>query len=207
MRNILNIKKIALVALCAATLSSCTKDWLDVNTTPNDPLAENVSPDFILAGAQTQAYGTQAVTMNRLGNVYMYNWGANVNSFTGGFSQEYQLTLTSSFYSGIWDGLFNRINNFQAIINSEYENYENHKAIAKIMKVYYYQYLVDIYGDVPYTEAFFRTENLTPAYDDQQEVYFNLIAELDEAMELINNVTSETNLVGTEDVIYRPMVN
>ncbi len=202
MRKIFNIKKIALVALGAATITSCTNDWLDVNTTPNDPLAENVSPNFILAGAQTSAYATQAVTMNRLGNVYMYNWGANVNSFTGGFSQEYSLTLTTNFYSGIWDGLFNRVSNFQEIINSDFENYENHKAIAKIMKVYYYQYLVDIYGDVPYTEAFQRTENLTPAYDDQKEVYFNLIAELDEALELLNGVTAETVSVGAEDVIY-----
>lgn len=202
MRKIFNIKKIALVALGAATITSCTNDWLDVNTTPNDPLAENVSPDFILAGAQTRAHVIQSVNMNRLGNVYMYNWGANVNSFTGGFSQEFSLTLTTSFYSDIWDGVFNRIGNFQEIINSDYENYENHKAIAKIMKVYYYQYLVDIYGDVPYTEAFQRTDNLTPKYDNQKDVYFNLVAELDEALDLINGITAETNNVGSEDVIY-----
>ena len=202
MKKIFNIKKIALVALGAAAITSCTSDWLDVNTTPNDPLAANVSPDFILAGAQSRAQGVQSVTMNRLGNVYMYNWGANVNAFTGGLSQEFSLTLTTSFYSGIWDGLFNRIGNFQEIINSDYENYENHKAIAKIMKVYYYQYLVDIYGDVPYTEAFQRTDNLTPVYDNQKDVYFNLIGELDEALELINGITAETFNVGAEDVIY-----
>lgn len=202
MRKIFNIKKIALVAIGAAAITSCTNDWLDVNDSPNDPFAENVSPTNILAAAQTSAYATQVTTMNQLGNVYMYNWGTNVNAFAGGYSEEYALTLTTDFYSGIWNGLFNRIGNFQEIINSDFENYENHKGIAKIMKVYYYQYLVDVYGDVPYSEAFQRTDNLSPKYDDQKDVYFSLIEEIDEGIQFINSATSETVLVGSEDVVY-----
>lgn len=207
MKKIFNIKKAGLILFGALALTSCTEDWLDVNTTPNDPLAENVSPEFILSAAQTSAYSTQVNVMNRLGNVYMYNWGANVNAFTGGFAEEYSMTLTTTFYSGIWDQMFNRVGNFQAIVDSDFENYENHKAIAKILKVYYYQYLVDLYGDLPYTEAFQRTENLTPAYDDDREVYMSLIAEIDEAFDLINSATGETQLVGSEDVIYNGVMS
>lgn len=201
MKNRFNFKKTFVLIGTMIVIASCS-DYLDVNTTPNDPLADQVTPDLILPAAQVGLHSTQAVRMNQLGNVFMYNWGANVNAFTGGFAQEYSLTITNTFYDDLWENLFIDLGKIQAIIDSDFENYENHKAIAKIMKAYYYQFLIDLYGDLPYSEAFQRQENLTPAYDDAYTVYKDLIAELDSAQVLISNVTSETKLVGAEDVIF-----
>ncbi|MBZ0243281.1 MAG: SusD/RagB family nutrient-binding outer membrane lipoprotein, partial [Bacteroidales bacterium] len=44
-----------------------------------------------------------------------------------------------------------------------------------LMEVYAYQQLVDIFGDVPYTEAL-NIENLSPVYDDAQTIYKDLLA-------------------------------
>ncbi|MCF1190657.1 SusD/RagB family nutrient-binding outer membrane lipoprotein [Mangrovimonas sp. AS39] len=186
--------------LIALTLLNSCSNYLDINDPIDNPTADLISPDLILAGAQTRIYSTQAGTMNRLGNVFMNNWSANVNAFTGGFNEEYQMIMTSTFYSSIWDGLYIQLGNFQAMIDSNFEGYNQHVAIAKIMKSFYFQYLVDLYGDCPYSEAFQGNDNLTPAYDDEMAIYRALIVELDEAIALIQDGSGYA--VGVEDVIY-----
>ena len=55
------------------------------------------------------------------------------------------------------------------------------------MKAFHFQYLVDAYGDVPYSEALQGSANTTPAYDNANDIYDNLIVLLTEAQDLIAN--------------------
>lgn len=197
-----NIFKLLTIAVLIGFVATSCSNYLDVNDPQNQPTNEQVTPDLILPAAMTRTYSIQVGTMNRLGNVFMNNWSANVNSFTGGFNEEYQLIITSTFYNTIWDQLYLRAANFQAIIDSPFGDYENHKAIAKIMKSFYMQYIVDVYGDCPYSQAFQGGLNPAPAYDDDQAIYRNLIDEINEAIGLINNNTVTTIPVGAEDIIY-----
>ncbi len=195
------MKKLKLIIPFIALLLFSCSDYLDVNETANNPTGDIVPPNLILAAAHSNSYRTVATTMNELGNVWMNNWGANVNSFTGGYNDEYSLEISNTFYNGIWDNIYLNTANYTNIINSTFPNFENHKAIAKIMKSYYFQYLVDLYGDVPYSEAHMSSANLTPAYDDAQTIYRDLYAKLDEAIIEIQNAPATATVVGTEDVI------
>lgn len=196
-----------LIPLLAITLFSCSENYLDVNDTPNSATGENVTPNLILAAAHANSYRTMATTANELGNVWMNSWGANINAFTGGYADEYSLSISNAFYTGIWDNIYLNTANYTNIINSSFPNYENHKAIAKIMKSYYFQYLVDLYGDIPYTEAHKATGNLFPAYDDAQTIYRDLYDKLDEAIVEIQNAPSTALPVGAEDVILNGNMN
>ena len=195
-----NVFKLIYSLILITSFYSCD---LDINDTPNDPTADLITPDLVLAGAQTRSYSSQAITMNQLGNVFMNNWAANVNAFTGGFAEEFQLNITSTFYNNIWDGLYIRLGGFQSIIDFNDPKYAHHTAIAKIMKSFYIQYLVDLYGDIPYEEAFRRGDNLTPAYSDALTIYRDLIIQLDDAVFLIENTTPELQAVGSEDVVFQ----
>ena len=195
-----------IIPFIALMLFSCS-DFLNVNETANDPSSNIVPPNLILAGAHSNSYRTVARDMTDLGNVWMNNWGANVNSFTGGYNDEYSLAINNTFNAGIWNGIYLNTANYTNIINSSFENFENHKAIAKIMKSYYFQYLVDLYGDIPYTEAHLGTANLTPVYDDAKTVYRDLYAKLDEAIDEIQNAPATATAVGTEDVIMNGDMN
>jgi hypothetical protein len=62
--------------------------------------------------------------------------------------------------------------------------------------------LVDLYGDIPFSEAHQGIENLTPRYDDDQEIYRELVIQIEEAIEMINNVGANTIDVGSEDIIF-----
>ncbi|ESU29293.1 hypothetical protein FLJC2902T_06890 [Flavobacterium limnosediminis JC2902] len=131
----------------------------------------------------------------------MNNWGANVNSFTGGYAEEFGITISNNFYDDIWDGVYRSTGEFTKIINHPAPNFENHKAIAMICKAFYMQYMVDLYGDVPYSQAHLGVANLSPAYDDDKAIYRDLVVQLENAVDMIDNAPATALVVGSEDVI------
>lgn len=195
------MKKIFLIlAIAAVSLSSCS-DYLVDNTNVNSPLESALPPRLILPGAQAQAFRTQATNMNRLGSVMTNAWGGNIYQFTNPLQVEYSYNFDNNTYAAIWDGLYRSVNNFQKIIKTDLPNQGNYVAISKIMKAHYMQYIVDLYGDSPYFEAFKGQENLTPAYDDDAVIYKALVKELEEARALIQNPSATAESVST-DVVF-----
>ena len=193
-------KQILILACAIGLLNMSCEEYLDVNTSPNNHTSDNVPANLVLAGAMETIFPIQSNTMNRLGNAFMNTWGPNVNSFTGGFADEFSLAVDNTFYSGIWDSLYLGISPFQSIINSDGSTYNNHKAIAMVMKSFYMQYIVDLYGDAPYTQAFLRGDNLTPSYDNDMSIYMALMTQLDDAIALIEG--QEGAIVGNEDIMF-----
>jgi len=203
------MKKIKfIVPILALAFFSCD-NYLDVNSpSPNDMLFTQASPAKLLPGAQTSCFRVQSTTMNQLGNVFMNSWTRNVQSWGNGYDNELQLNLTTGFYSGIASGsrsLAAQIKNFQAII--DYPNpdgkYDNYVAAAKICKVHYVQQLVDLYGDMPYSEAWKGIDNITPKYDDDYAIYQSLFGELEQARDLITNAPANAEDIAPYDVMLK----
>ena len=57
---------------------------------------------------------------------------------------------------------------------------------SKIIRAYIMFTLVDLYGDVPYSEALLGNENLNPKFDKGVDVYKQALTELDEAIVLLD---------------------
>ncbi|HEX8562543.1 MAG TPA: SusD/RagB family nutrient-binding outer membrane lipoprotein [Flavobacterium sp.] len=194
-------------------LATSCSDFLDVNDSPNNPQASQIPPERTLSAAQTQAFrvisgdnqnfetSVRSSSLNQLGNLMMNSWAGNSNSVTNPYSDEYRSIITSSFYDNIWDWNYRSIGNFQLIIDYNSETYDNHKAIARIMKSFYMQYIVDLYGDAPYSEAWQGLDNPSPAYDDDKQIYRDLYTNLDEAISLIENADAADMTVGAEDAM------
>jgi len=195
-----NIKFI--LPLLALALFSCS-DYLDVNTSPNNLTFDQASPAKLLPGAQTSTYRVQAITMNTLGNVFMNSWTRNVQSYGNGYDNELQLVISNSFYSGIWDGTYRALKNFDAII--KYPNpdgkYDNYVAAAKICKAFYMQRIVDLYGKCPYSKAWEGSDNTTPSYDDDFAIYKDLVANLEQARALIAAADPDAEDISGVDVM------
>lgn len=194
-----SIYKKIFIAASFVTLFSCS-DYLDVNQDPNNPQIDQVNPEIVFPGAQLSTARTYLTTMNQLGNLMAVNWGGNVVQFQTPFNNEFNYNITSTFYTGIWDNLYLRTANFTNIINYDDDNYDNHKAASYILRAFYTQYLVDLYGDIPYSERHQLGNNLFPKYDDDQAVYRALIAELDTAIDLIENASNEHPLAS--DIMF-----
>ncbi len=199
--------KIFLLTFLIALTSLSCEEFLDVNTDPNNPVY--VTPDLILPVGQVytarymQSGASPDRSINILGNMMMFNWGESY-----GFSwydEEFQYLVTSTFYDYIWDGQYRDALKQYDDLKNFGDEYGYYKAIGEIMKAYHFQLLVDMYGDVPYSNAMLRGENPTPTYDDAETIYLDLIVKLNEAVEAIN-VASEDPLTeeldGNSDVMF-----
>lgn len=76
----------------------------------------------------------------------------------------------------------------------------NHEAVSRIWRAYMFQYLTDMYGDIPYTEAF---KAVAPKYDTQEFIYKDLISQLQSAVTTLKtNKNSGYPSLGNADVFY-----
>jgi hypothetical protein len=198
MKNI-KIKNWLGILLMLLAISSCS-DFLDVNENPNS--ATSVTVDLLLPQA--------IVATASLSNTYN-NYGAHFGGFqanAGGFSG-FGILLTydisPSTYDGLWTAAYqNSMQDFQLVIDASEgdDNLANFNAVAKILMAMNYQKLVDAFGDVPYTEALKGNDNLAPAYDDAATVYQELVADLDEAIAVIDNAAFPTPLNSSTDPLF-----
>ncbi len=182
--------------------TSCS---LDPNEDPNTVLADQATPELRLAAAETSAYSIFASSMNGLGNYWMNTWSGDFSVFGNPATVESNLELSTTFYQGIFTSTYRAVTRFQRIIDypDANTNYPNYVAIAKIQKAFYMQYMVDLYGDVPYSEAFKETENITPKYDDDVTVYQGLVQELNDAIGLINTSNPGLAVKASSDPIFK----
>lgn len=74
-----------------------------------------------------------------------------------------------------------------------------HVAIGQIIEAYVMMTLVDMFGEVPYTEAAQGSENFNPAPDDGASIYAAAEALLDQA---IANLALEETALPTTDIFY-----
>lgn len=194
-------KYILLLSVAGLALVSCR---LDDNLNPNKVLAENLLPADRLAGASTTAYAMQAGTMNGLGNAWMNTWSGNFAQFGNPFTVESNLEVSTTYRATLFQDTYKAIARFERIIDFG-NKFPNYVAIAKIQKAYYMQYIVDLYGNVPYTEAFKEFENVTPVYDKDVNVYKGLVAELLQAKALLAaNANDPTQKVASSaDPIFK----
>lgn len=72
--------------------------------------------------------------------------------------------------------------------------------MARIWKAYAFMVLTDTYGNIPYTEAGagFLTGTTTPAYDNQEAIYNDILTELDAA----SNALDASKAAVSSDVLY-----
>jgi Starch-binding associating with outer membrane len=191
-------------------LGSCKKISTDLNINPNVPSV--VDAKFLLSGSLTSSAalvignpggGTQSG--NALMNLWMGYW-----TVSGGYIPSaplLQYNLTDAFGASIWDDTYLNLINYEKIIQG-YGDKGNtsgarYTAMARIMKAFHYQRLVDTYNSLPYSEALNGGVNNFPKYDNADTVYKKLVTELDACVALINSAATATaDNPGSYDVMY-----
>lgn len=189
-------RKVLHLAAALILFASFSCENVLVNEDPNGVALSEITPDVVFPGAQTTTSTTFMTTMNQLGNTMIATWSGNAQQVQAPFFDEFSNQITTDFYSGVWDNLYLRTANFTNIINLQSNiNYDYFKGASYISRAFYLQYLVDMYGDIPYTEMHQRGELLFPSYDNQEDVYRSLVNDINVAIALIQN-TDEVSAVG-----------
>lgn len=199
-----SISKIAAACVISLSLTSCTNEFFDVNENPNSP--SESTPKLSLAVAETDLLSLNARPMTYLGNYMMYNWAKPSNWQAN--TAETTYTVNANFYSIIFESSYLDIfKNLTYLENytdpSGVADYTLYKGISTILKAYQYQYLVDLYGDVPYTEANLRVQNTTPKYDKGEDIYKDNINKLTEVIATLDKIPTNGENPGSQDIIFR----
>src|SRR5260221_766395 len=195
------MKKISILVLSAAIIlsgSSCKK-YLDVNSNPNQ--ATSSTPTLVLPTTITYT-ASIASSYNDYG-MEVGGYGTNGRGY-GGFGVGWPYNYPTNDHSNLWSSVFSNLENIQFVLDStaQYPAFADFNAVAKILKAYNTQLLVDQYNDVPYSQAFKGLNNLAPAYDKAQVIYQNLADLCDSAIVLINNSKNTTALTSATDPMF-----
>lgn len=191
-----NIFFASMVALTVVVMAGCSKSKFDINSNPDDVTDESVTPSVILPPA------LQATTTNIGSEWWFVGWwmghGARSGSFQS-FNEEETYAFTNDFHSSVWNTLYSNANNYDIMIRKSAESGAGtYEAIGRIMKSHNFQILVDIYGNIPYTDAFKGTANPTPKYDKAVDIYNAIFADLDKAIELLNDDAANDPAINTD---------
>jgi len=171
-------------------LGACKKGFLDINDNPNN--ATNVKPALILTGAlnNTAAYTTGGSIFYSFAALWMNYW-MTPGGVSGWYEERsYNFTTNWSGSTTLWGNLYDNLNDYASLEKQGKATGQNFfVAVAKTMKAWDYQYLVDFYGNVPYTQASKSVLFLNPKYDKAQAVYEDLAKQLDTAANLFKTAT------------------
>jgi hypothetical protein len=192
--------KIFLLVALAIAATGC-EDFLDINRDPNNPSEANIqqllpgieanigwylSYDFGAVGYACAAFTHQLSTRQPEYD----NYGITGSAFAVGF--------WNNFYSGAMQDIELLISLGKESGNTYYTG------IGRVLKAYTYSVMVDLWGDIPYTEA--NVKGITqPVFDDDEAIYAECLAQLDSALLDFTNEVEENNVLvpGDDDLIYQ----
>lgn len=184
--------KTLLYTFLIAGLCSCKK-FVDINTDPNNPTTAQRS--LLLPSTE----------VSMAANMYELNSGSETFIQHTVFSSDlgrYQQQGTS--FDEPWDGFYSQtLNDLEAIITSgTAENDWGYVAIAKLEKAYLVSLMVDMWGDIPYSEAENGQTNVSPAFDKGADIYESVLTLIQDAIADANKVTTTTLVPASADMMY-----
>lgn len=169
-----SIYRIATVLLLMIFTVQCEVIDSDLLNDPNNPSPANVDPDFLINNIQIEAKNVfrgasfDGAEMTRM----LYMFGAT-------YEDAYASQDFDAIYNDAYSDLFIDVENLLPI--AEERQLFFHSGIAKTLKAFGMLTLVDVFGDVPFSEALDAT-NFNPNVDSGESVYNSALALLDEAI-------------------------
>ena len=168
------LKITSLVAAITMLASSCELTDLDINEDPNNPT--QAAPNLLLTASQT------GVVRSLEGVNY------NVHGFVGLMNSADDFNLNNNSYNFLWNTFYSgSMKDIDELIRAtESTNNPHYLGIAQTMKAYFTGMFVDMFGDVPYSEAWqgnAAVVNKAPAFDEDKNIYDDLIMLCDAAIE------------------------
>lgn len=187
------------VAMLTAGMAGCNKQ-LDINKNPNSVTESNITAQLILPNALSNS-GAQTTLA--------YGWLANWIGYwapSGSYNpntEESTYNITSSFQENKWAAVYNCLYDLDVAEKKATENSLSFlRAVAMITKAHLFQNLVDLYGNIPYSQAFKPYEFPTPVYDKGEDVYASLQLKLDTAITLLGAASVSAADEGVDIVFH-----
>ncbi len=203
----MKILKYIIAALMSLTFFTACDFDEDLNVDPNKP----TTPDTRFLFLQAEMYATN------------YSWNSGYNPWVQLYPQyiselkNIQFTkfnITNYSTGNTYSVAMNNLKKIVELNKDEKVNKEgwvsslgstsNQIGMCMTLKAFYMMHLTDIVGALPYSEALEGTENFTPKFDSQEEIYTQLFKELNEAYTMFDENGSINNQY---DILYNGNVS
>jgi hypothetical protein len=193
--------KYLFLAFGLVAAGGCKKSFLDINQNPNKPTEASITPDFILPLAQHNTASRMATTYD-FGGHWIGRWSRS-GSYGPNAEQE-SYNITNNYQATQWAGWYNILNDVHLMeTKANATGQDFYEGISKVLKAVGFMNLVDLYNNVPYSKAFDLSGNILPAYDKGEDIYKDLLVQLDQAVTLIKGAHIEDNPnLATADVMF-----
>ncbi len=195
-------KSAILLAVFGIMLSSCTKDFQEINTDPNN--IPDALPQQLLAPALVSTL-TYNMIRNRNFNNELMQITVDISDAEGKvFRYDYRSNWSDYLYNGWYSELTNFKDIYKIASDTASTNYnKSYMGISLICQSWVYSLLTDTYGDVPYFESNkARKEDggiEEPAFDKQKDIYLDIFKQLEQANILLG---SRTSIAASSDPVY-----
>ena len=193
-----------ITVLGAFVISSCTKDFEAINTNPNAPVS--VQPSLLLRQV-------------------IYNFGEEMSYegfVAGDLLSQHRTALDFNLFDrhalkspqlggNPWPVFYTNLRDNEIILNQSRttDAFRVYEGPALILKAYIAAGLTDLFGDVPYFEAFDGVNStVTPAYNEQEAIYMNeggILDNLNKGIVAIENYNDAIQLEG--DILFNGDLN
>lgn len=176
----------------ALGMTGCKKNYFNLTENPNQVTTPTLPG---LLSTVTHKTGINSYNVGSITSVYV-QYIANPSAAAS--SDIYQIVD----YSGTWDALYYAMADIHDMKDLAIEKGSSeYRGVANVLWAYNLGLAADLWGSVPYSEAF-DPSNLTPGYDTQEEVYAAGLTLLDSAIIELTKTDATIKLQAASDLIH-----
>lgn len=195
MRKQLNISKI-LVAITLPVLIWGCSDYLDVDTDTDAPVVAPIEQLLPSVQQGIGNFGNHRLWSGAILGVYMHQFSTREDA------DQYNTKPAELLIENEWDNVYLTLTDIESLISTATESGDlQYVGIAQVLKAHLMAGAVDLWGDVPYSEATQLEGGIVSAsFDDQEIIYQSVLDLIDTAK---TNINSDEGITpGEEDLFY-----
>ncbi|MHC0442677.1 SusD/RagB family nutrient-binding outer membrane lipoprotein [Flavobacterium sp. 3-210] len=196
-----HIKSIILSMLSIGLLSGCQTELDDFNENPNNPIT--TTPSLLLSAMEVSTFSNHTGGIIRNSEIFAQQLAGTDIGQMGPISQ---YIISENDVTNEWNTIYGTTLMSGHLLTRDFASqYPYYNGMGQVLTALNLGYATDMWGDVPYDEAFKAEEgNKTPKYNTQQEIYQRLQSILDEAIvNLKKPVSSNLTTPSDDDFIFK----
>ncbi|WP_257656653.1 SusD/RagB family nutrient-binding outer membrane lipoprotein [Parapedobacter lycopersici] len=204
--------KYSFLILLVFLAAGCKDSFFDINDNPNNPTDESMQPNLLLPSVLNATASKMATSYDYAAH-WMGYWARSGSYGPSNPLENYDLTTTyeqDEWVNGNTTVTYPTVSWYDILMDAKVmerkateEGQTFYVAVAKVIRSIGFMYLVDQYNNVPYTQALNMEEYISPAYDSGQDIYNDLLLQLDEAASLFASMDPLANPgIETADIMF-----
>jgi hypothetical protein len=198
------MKNIIILLIIGFFVSCSTDNFEELNTDKKRPSAIPAEPLFTNSTINLIDLMSECSVNSNVFRLYSQYWAQTTYPDESQYNMVTR-NIPDNIFTTMYRDVLRDLSECTTILNSQELTNDGDKAIRtnknsiiKVMEVYVYSVLVDIFGDVPYSQAL-SNDYINPAYDRGSNIYASILVDLDEA---IANLDGNVSSFGSADPIY-----